>query len=200
MFHPDRRRRQPLALEELPLVSAMQRRGPLTAILGSDGLDGATPPHRRHRVSARRAGPAASSVRWRCSGSRRGRPVRVRLWGTRGSLPTPSRSAVGYGGNTSCVAVQTDDDRLVILDAGTGIAALGAELPGRARPDRHPADPSPHGPHHRPRVLRRLVPSRVSRCTSGARARRRSACGAPAHPIPLARRCSRSGSATSPVT
>ena len=56
--------------------------------------------------------------------------MRARLWGTRGSLPTPSRSAVGYGGNTSCVAVQTDDDNLVILDAGTGIAALGAELPG----------------------------------------------------------------------
>jgi hypothetical protein len=28
---------------------------------------------------------------------------------------------VRYGGNTTCVEVRTDDNHLVILDAGTGI-------------------------------------------------------------------------------
>jgi ribonuclease BN (tRNA processing enzyme) len=35
----------------------------------------------------------------------------------------------GYGGNTTCVEVRTDDDEtMLILDAGTGIRQLGAEL------------------------------------------------------------------------
>jgi phosphoribosyl 1,2-cyclic phosphodiesterase len=56
--------------------------------------------------------------------------MRVELWGTRGSLPTPRPATVGYGGNTSCVAVTGSDERfLVVLDAGTGITELGAALP-----------------------------------------------------------------------
>jgi ribonuclease BN (tRNA processing enzyme) len=56
--------------------------------------------------------------------------VIVRLWGTRGSLPTPGAAYAGYGGNTSCVAVTGDEPRtLTVLDAGTGIFALGNELP-----------------------------------------------------------------------
>jgi len=35
---------------------------------------------------------------------------------------------VRYGGNTTCVEVRTDDDHLVILDAGTGIRELGRSL------------------------------------------------------------------------
>jgi phosphoribosyl 1,2-cyclic phosphodiesterase len=55
--------------------------------------------------------------------------VIVRLWGTRGSLPTPGAGHASYGGNTSCVAVSTDGARsLVVIDAGTGIRALGDEL------------------------------------------------------------------------
>jgi ribonuclease BN (tRNA processing enzyme) len=34
-----------------------------------------------------------------------------------------------YGGNTSCVEVRGQDDNLLILDAGTGIRRLNAELP-----------------------------------------------------------------------
>lgn len=53
----------------------------------------------------------------------------VRLWGTRGSLPTPGRSYAAFGGNTSCVSVSGDDPRwLTVLDAGTGICELGAQL------------------------------------------------------------------------
>jgi phosphoribosyl 1,2-cyclic phosphodiesterase len=39
---------------------------------------------------------------------------------------------VRYGGNTTCVEVRSDDDHLVILDAGTGIRELGRTLAARA--------------------------------------------------------------------
>ncbi|HEX2645855.1 MAG TPA: MBL fold metallo-hydrolase, partial [Candidatus Dormibacteraeota bacterium] len=59
----------------------------------------------------------------------------VTFWGTRGSIPTPGAHTARYGGNTPCVAVQGTGDggrgrdgQLVILDAGTGIRALGREL------------------------------------------------------------------------
>ena len=51
----------------------------------------------------------------------------VRLWGTRGSVASPGPETVGYGGNTACVEVRTDD-ALLVLDAGTGIRRLGATL------------------------------------------------------------------------
>ena len=54
--------------------------------------------------------------------------LRVRFWGTRGSIPTPGAQTVRYGGNTPCVEVRTDDGWLVILDAGTGIRELGQAL------------------------------------------------------------------------
>ena len=54
----------------------------------------------------------------------------VRFWGTRGSIPTPGDSTSKYGGNTSCVEVRIDD-HLFILDGGTGLRELGADLLGR---------------------------------------------------------------------
>jgi phosphoribosyl 1,2-cyclic phosphodiesterase len=53
--------------------------------------------------------------------------MRVALWGTRGSLATPGPDTVRYGGNTSCVEVRSGDTQLV-LDAGTGIRRLDAEV------------------------------------------------------------------------
>lgn len=47
------------------------------------------------------------------------------MWGTRGSLPTPGPATLRYGGNTSCVEVRAATDHLVVLDAGSGIRALG---------------------------------------------------------------------------
>jgi phosphoribosyl 1,2-cyclic phosphodiesterase len=52
----------------------------------------------------------------------------VRLWGTRGSLPTPGAEMVRYGGNTSCVEVTLSDGTHLVLDAGTGIRNLPADL------------------------------------------------------------------------
>ena len=57
---------------------------------------------------------------------------RVQFWGTRGSIPSPGRSTVRYGGNTPCVEVRTSAGWLVILDAGTGIRELGRTLIERA--------------------------------------------------------------------
>jgi phosphoribosyl 1,2-cyclic phosphodiesterase len=45
----------------------------------------------------------------------------------RGSIPTPGRATVRYGGNTTCVEVRIGDD-IIILDAGTGLRALGQSL------------------------------------------------------------------------
>jgi phosphoribosyl 1,2-cyclic phosphodiesterase len=50
--------------------------------------------------------------------------VRARVWGCRGSLASPGRRTVRYGGNTSCVEVRVDDT-LLVLDAGSGIRSLG---------------------------------------------------------------------------
>ncbi|HEX4754072.1 MAG TPA: MBL fold metallo-hydrolase, partial [Solirubrobacterales bacterium] len=51
--------------------------------------------------------------------------MRVDLWGTRGSIPSPGPETIRYGGNTSCVGVTLSDDSLLVLDAGSGIRNLG---------------------------------------------------------------------------
>ena len=56
----------------------------------------------------------------------------ARVWGCRGSLPTPGEATVRYGGNTSCVEIRRDGDISLILDAGTGIKRLGDELDPQA--------------------------------------------------------------------
>jgi phosphoribosyl 1,2-cyclic phosphodiesterase len=55
--------------------------------------------------------------------------LRLRFWGVRGSVPCPGPGTVRYGGNTSCVEITCSGRRLV-LDAGTGIRALGGALCG----------------------------------------------------------------------
>lgn len=58
--------------------------------------------------------------------------LRVQFWGTRGSIPSPGRRTVRYGGNTPCVEIRTEEGWLVILDAGTGIRELGLSLQDRS--------------------------------------------------------------------
>ncbi len=58
----------------------------------------------------------------------------VTLWGTRGSVPAPGPATVRYGGNTPCVEVQLSDGTELILDAGTGIRALGHRLVSEGPP------------------------------------------------------------------
>ncbi len=54
--------------------------------------------------------------------------VRVKIWGARGSVPTPGPGTVRYGGNTSCVEVTWGESGRIIFDAGTGIRLLGEQL------------------------------------------------------------------------
>ncbi len=56
----------------------------------------------------------------------------IRFWGVRGSHPVPGPRTVRFGGNTACVEVQAGP-HTIILDAGTGIINLGADLLRRAR-------------------------------------------------------------------
>jgi phosphoribosyl 1,2-cyclic phosphodiesterase len=51
----------------------------------------------------------------------------LKFWGVRGSIPTPGPATVAYGGNTSCVEVRAGGE-IIILDAGTGVRALGCDL------------------------------------------------------------------------
>jgi phosphoribosyl 1,2-cyclic phosphodiesterase len=53
--------------------------------------------------------------------------MKIHFWGTRGSIPSPGKSTVKYGGNTSCVEVRAGK-QILIFDAGTGIRDLGNQL------------------------------------------------------------------------
>ena len=54
--------------------------------------------------------------------------MKIRFWGTRGSIPTPGPSTVRYGGNTACVEVRDSTGALLVLDAGTGLRELGIAM------------------------------------------------------------------------
>ena len=55
--------------------------------------------------------------------------MRLTLFGTRGSVPAPGPETARYGGNTSSVEVARRRRHVLVLDAGTGIRRLGAQLP-----------------------------------------------------------------------
>jgi phosphoribosyl 1,2-cyclic phosphodiesterase len=62
-------------------------------------------------------------------GSKAGQ-LQVTFWGVRGTLPSPGRDFVEYGGNTSCVEVSApssskEPGTSLVLDAGTGLVAYG---------------------------------------------------------------------------
>ena len=61
--------------------------------------------------------------------------MRVKFWGTRGSLASPGPDTARYGGNTACVEVRAEDGSVLVLDAGTGIRRLGAGLGAPRRVD-----------------------------------------------------------------
>lgn len=54
--------------------------------------------------------------------------MKFRFWGVRGSIPSPGPRTARYGGNTTCIEVCTDNNTLIILDAGTGIFSLAQNL------------------------------------------------------------------------
>ncbi len=54
--------------------------------------------------------------------------MRIKFWGTRGSVAVPGKDTINFGGNTTCVEITLGSGRKVIIDAGTGIRALGQQL------------------------------------------------------------------------
>lgn len=60
--------------------------------------------------------------------------MEIRLWGTRGSIPSPGPQTSRFGGNTTCVEVTLASGRRVIIDAGTGLRLLGEKLKESSAP------------------------------------------------------------------
>ncbi len=58
--------------------------------------------------------------------------MRLTMRGCRGSIASPGPDTVRYGGNTTCLQVETAAGDNLIIDAGTGIRQLGLELMARA--------------------------------------------------------------------
>ncbi len=57
--------------------------------------------------------------------------MKIRIYGVRGTLATPYADRIKTGGNSTCIEVCTDDKEIIILDAGTGLVALGREIARR---------------------------------------------------------------------
>ncbi|WP_028973482.1 MBL fold metallo-hydrolase [Spirochaeta cellobiosiphila] len=61
--------------------------------------------------------------------------MKLKLWGVRGSIPVPGPSTVNYGGNTLCLELRFGkNDRLIIIDAGSGIRELAGDILKRDLP------------------------------------------------------------------
>ena len=58
--------------------------------------------------------------------------MKIRFWGTRGSIATPGPGTNRFGGNTSCVEVVTKAGQRFILDCGTGARPLGMHMMAHA--------------------------------------------------------------------
>lgn len=54
--------------------------------------------------------------------------MKLTFYGVRGSIPTPGKDTVKYGGNTTSILLESQQDDFLILDAGTGIRNLGSDL------------------------------------------------------------------------
>jgi len=64
--------------------------------------------------------------------------MKIKFWGVRGSIPSPGPNTVKYGGNTLCLGLWLQDqDRLIIIDAGSGIRGLGDSLSFSKDPKDH---------------------------------------------------------------
>ena len=132
LFGPFDESGEPIPYDELPLVIAVRNGRPAHADFEIRSTDGAS-----HEVEVSafpiltaHGSQGAIAVFWPTAANGNGaRPaMKVKLWGTRGSIPSPGPETIRYGGNTSCVGVTLSDGSLLALDAGTGIRSLGLAL------------------------------------------------------------------------
>jgi phosphoribosyl 1,2-cyclic phosphodiesterase len=54
--------------------------------------------------------------------------MKIKVWGSRGSIPVSGKDYLKYGGDTTCVDIRTQSGDTIIIDAGTGIRRLGNRL------------------------------------------------------------------------
>ncbi len=60
--------------------------------------------------------------------------MKIKVWGVRGSIPTPGESTLRYGGNTPCVEIVVPEDPesnrrdILIFDGGSGVRPLGNQI------------------------------------------------------------------------
>jgi CheY-like chemotaxis protein len=73
--------------------------------------------------------------------------VRVRFWGTRGSIAAAGPETIRFGGNTPCVEAVADDGTLLIFDCGTGARKLGMSLASKGAIRAHLLLSHTHGDH-----------------------------------------------------
>jgi phosphoribosyl 1,2-cyclic phosphodiesterase len=62
--------------------------------------------------------------------------LKIRFWGTRGSLAKPGPTTVRFGGNTSCVEVRSAAGTRLVIDCGTGAHELGQAIMREGVPSR----------------------------------------------------------------
>ena len=53
--------------------------------------------------------------------------MEIKFWGTRGSITSPSKKILKYGGNTVCIEIKEGESEIV-LDAGYGLVDLGKDI------------------------------------------------------------------------
>jgi len=54
--------------------------------------------------------------------------MKIKFWGTRGSIPVNGKEFCKYGGNTSSVEILPSENISFILDAGSGIRNAGIDI------------------------------------------------------------------------
>ncbi|NLI75593.1 MAG: MBL fold metallo-hydrolase [Candidatus Riflebacteria bacterium] len=54
--------------------------------------------------------------------------MKIKVWGCRGSLPSPGPQTLRYGGNTTCLEIRSDQGAILVIDAGSGMRPLGNAL------------------------------------------------------------------------
>ena len=54
--------------------------------------------------------------------------MKVKFYGTRGSIPVCDKEFLEFGGNTTSIKITRENGRVAILDAGSGIRNLGKDL------------------------------------------------------------------------
>jgi phosphoribosyl 1,2-cyclic phosphodiesterase len=52
----------------------------------------------------------------------------INCFGARGSIPVSGREYTQYGGDTACLEIRSQNDAIIIIDAGSGIRRLGNKL------------------------------------------------------------------------